>query len=51
MALLLGDKEVDQVMDMNGCIQVMEDAFQQAGRGDTWNRPAREFACRVASTI
>ena len=39
MALLLGDKEVDQVMDMNECIQVMEDAFEQVGRGDTWNRP------------
>ena len=39
MALLLGDREVDQVMSMADCVEVMEDAFQQAGRGDTWNRP------------
>ena len=39
MALLLGDAEVDQVMSMTDCVEVMEDAFQQAGRGDTWNRP------------
>ena len=39
MALLLGDAEVDQVMSMADCVEVMEDAFLQAGRGDTWNRP------------
>ncbi len=39
MALLLGDKEVDQIMSMKECVQVMDDAFQQVGRGDTWNRP------------
>ena len=39
MALLLGDSEVDQVMSMADCVEVMEDAFLQAGRGDTWNRP------------
>ena len=39
MALLLGDAEVDQVMSMADCVEVMEDAFRQAGQGDTWNRP------------
>ena len=39
MALLLGDAEVDRVMSMADCVEVMEDAFQQAGQGDTWNRP------------
>ena len=39
MALLLGDAEVDQVMSMADCVEVMEDAFRQAGEGDTWNRP------------
>ncbi len=39
MALLLGDAEVDQVMSMADCVKVMEDAFRQAGQGDTWNRP------------
>ena len=33
MALLLGDVEVDQVMSMADCVEVMEDAFQQAGQG------------------
>ena len=39
MALLLGDAEVGQVMSMADCVEVMEDAFRQVGRGDTWNRP------------
>ena len=39
MALLLGDAEVDQVMSMSDCVEVMENAFLQAGNGDTWNRP------------
>ena len=39
MTLLLGDKEVNQVMGMRECVQLMDDAFQQAGRGLTWNRP------------
>ena len=39
MTLLLGDGEVDQVMSMQECVQLMDDAFQQAGRGQTWNRP------------
>ena len=39
MPLLLGDQDVDQLMTMQECVQVMDDAFQQAGRGDTWNRP------------
>ncbi len=39
MPLLLGDQEVEQVMNMQECVQVMDDAFQQAGRGQTWNRP------------
>ncbi len=39
MALLLGDAEVDRVMSMAECVEVMEDAFRQAGRGETWNRP------------
>ena len=39
MALLLGDQEVDQVMNMSQCVEVMDGAFLQAGRGSTWNRP------------
>ena len=39
MPLLLGDHEVDQLMTMQECVQVMDDTFQQAGRGATWNRP------------
>lgn len=39
MPLLLGDQDVDQLMTMQECVQVMDDAFQQAGRGETWNRP------------
>ncbi|MBM3924538.1 MAG: ornithine cyclodeaminase family protein [SAR202 cluster bacterium] len=39
MALLLGDKEVTQVMSMKDCVGVMDDAFKQAGNGQTWNRP------------
>ncbi len=39
MPLLLGDQDVEQLMTMQECVQVMDDVFQQAGRGDTWNRP------------
>ena len=51
MALLLGDKEVDQVMDMKDCVQVMEDAFGQVGRGIPGTALAHEFVSLVASTI
>lgn len=39
MPLLLSDREVEQVMTMRECVQVMDDVFQQAGQGMTWNRP------------
>lgn len=39
MPLLLSDREVEQVMTMQECVQVMDDVFQQAGQGMTWNRP------------
>lgn len=39
MVLLLGDKEVNSVLDMHECVNVMEDAFTQIGKGETWNRP------------
>ena len=39
MVLLLGDKEVNSVLDMHECVNVMEDAFMQVGQGKTWNRP------------
>ena len=39
MPLLLTDKEVNQAMNMPDCIQVMEDMFDQAQRGRTWNTP------------
>ena len=39
MPLLLGDQEVEQVMSMQECVQVMDELFRQAGRGLTWNRP------------
>lgn len=39
MVLLLGDNEVNQVMTMTNCVEVMDDAFKQAGWGQTWNRP------------
>ena len=39
MVLLLGDKEVNSVLDMHECVNVMEDAFTQIGQGETWNRP------------
>ncbi|MBI4340012.1 MAG: ornithine cyclodeaminase family protein [Chloroflexi bacterium] len=38
MVLLLGDKEVNQLMTMQECVEVMDDAFKQAGGGLTWNR-------------
>ena len=39
MVLLLGDKDVNAVMSMNDAINVMEDTFLQASKGQTWNRP------------
>ena len=39
MPLLLTDREVDELMTMEQCIEVMEDSFRQAGDGKTWNRP------------
>ena len=39
MPLLLTDTEVDQLMTMNECIDVIEDSFRQIGDGQTWNRP------------
>ncbi len=39
MPLLLGDNEVDQLMTMKECIEVIEDSFRQAGQRQTWNRP------------
>lgn len=39
MPLLLTDKEVDQLMTMEECIDVTEDSFRQVGNGLTWNRP------------
>ncbi|MBI4311297.1 MAG: ornithine cyclodeaminase family protein [Chloroflexi bacterium] len=39
MVLFLGDKEVNELMTMHDCVEVMDDAFKQAGNGLTWNRP------------
>ena len=39
MPLLLTDTEVDQLMTMTECIDVIEDSFRQIGDGQTWNRP------------
>ncbi len=39
MVLLLGDNEVNQLMSMHDCVEVMDDAFKQVGNGLTWNRP------------
>lgn len=39
MALLLGDSEVTQLMSMADCVDVMEDAFSQVAKGNTWNTP------------
>ncbi|MBI2171010.1 MAG: ornithine cyclodeaminase family protein [Chloroflexi bacterium] len=39
MVLLLGDTEVNQLMTMKECVEVVDDAFKQAGNGLTWNRP------------
>ena len=37
MPLLLNDSDVKALMSMNDCVDVMEDAFNQAGDG--------KFAC------
>ena len=39
MPLLLTDKEVNQVMTMQDCVQVMEDMLDQAQRGMAWFQP------------
>ena len=39
MVLFLGDNDVNQLMSMQECVEVMNDAFKQAGNGLTWNRP------------
>ena len=39
MPLLLNDSDVKALMSMNDCVDVMEDAFNQAGDGKVWNRP------------
>ena len=39
MPLLLTDEEVDRLMTMDQCVQVMEESFRQAGQGKTSNRP------------
>jgi alanine dehydrogenase len=38
MPLLLTDRDVDHLMTMKECIEVMEDSFRQVGEGLTWNR-------------
>jgi len=39
MPLFLNDSDVKALMSMNDCVDVMEDAFNQAGDGKVWNRP------------
>lgn len=39
MVLLLTDNEVNQLMTMRECVEVMDDTFKQAGNGQTSNRP------------
>jgi len=39
MPLLLTDTEVNALMTMSECVDVMEDAFRQEGEGKVWNRP------------
>ena len=39
MPLFLNDTDVKALMSMNDCVDVMEDAFNQAGDGKVWNRP------------
>ena len=37
MPLFLNDSDVKALMSMNDCVDVMEDAFNQAGDGKVWN--------------
>jgi len=39
MPLLLTDTDIDQLMTMTECVEVIEDSFRQVGNGQTWNRP------------
>ena len=39
MPLFLNDADVKALMSMSDCVDVMEDAFNQAGDGKVWNRP------------
>jgi alanine dehydrogenase len=42
MVLALNDEDVAQVLTMRGCIDAMEDAFRELGRGGAVNAPRRD---------
>jgi alanine dehydrogenase len=39
MALLLGDSEINNLLTMDDVVNTMENAFNEIGKGLTWNRP------------
>ena len=39
MPLLLNDTDINKLMTMKECVDVIEDSFRQVGNGQTWNRP------------
>jgi ornithine cyclodeaminase/alanine dehydrogenase-like protein (mu-crystallin family) len=39
MPLLLTDTDVNKLMTMKECVEVIEDSFRQVADGQTWNRP------------
>jgi alanine dehydrogenase len=39
MPLLLTDTDINKLMTMKECVEVIEDSFRQVADGQTWNRP------------